>query len=167
MEPPWLSYAREFIGQREVLGSESNTWIEQLWFKLRSGPIWRLLGSDDSSAPWCGLLVASCFNELGYPIAKNFFRALAWLDWGVVLDFPVSGAVVVFKRKGGGHVGFVVGEDQNGDLMVLGGNQNDAVNIMPFSKDRVLGYRWPAGEVVIIRKLPLIESGARISTNEA
>nr|WP_303803578.1 hypothetical protein [Snodgrassella alvi] len=33
---------------------------------------------------------------------------------------PAYGCIVTFTRKGGGHVGFVVGKDTRGNLMVLG-----------------------------------------------
>jgi hypothetical protein len=43
------------------------------------------------------------------------------------------------KRQGGGHIAIVVGRrDQNGNLMCLGGNQEDAVNIKPFTAERPL-----------------------------
>jgi hypothetical protein len=76
--------------------------------------------------------------------------------------------VVVFKRDGGGHVGFVVGKDQAGNLMVLGGNQSDSVNIKPFKTDRVVGYRWPVGAPrPADGKLVLATSDGKVSINEA
>ena len=41
-----------------------------------------------------------------------------------------------------GHVGFVVGEDKVGNLMILGGNQSDSVSITPISKSRLLCCVW-------------------------
>lgn len=165
-EPRWVVYARRYINQREVPGKDSNPWIKSLWFKLKLEWLWNS-NPDDSKIPWCGGFVGSVFVDCGILPAKNPQRALAWLDWGIPLDFPCVGAVVVFSRKGGGHVGFVVGEDRNKNLMVLGGNQMDAVNVSPFSLDRVVGYRWPRSEVLTIAPLPLIESGAKVSENEA
>ena len=80
----------------------------------------------------------------------------------------MPGCIAVFERKGGGHVGFVVGTDERGRLMVLGGNQGDAVTIAPFDKSRVLGYRYPQGEKVLAGSLPLLASnGTPSSQNEA
>ena len=42
--------------------------------------------------------------------------------------------------KATGHVGFYAGEEGN-NVLVLGGNQSDAVNIRPFPWNRVLGIR--------------------------
>lgn len=41
-----------------------------------------------------------------------------------------------------GHVGFLVGET-DGDVLLLGGNQSDAVTVAAFPKSRLLGLRWP------------------------
>ena len=51
----------------------------------------------------------------------------------------------MFSRDGGGHVGFAVGKDTAGRLLVLGGNQGNAVSIAAFDVARAIGYRWPAG----------------------
>lgn len=45
---------------------------------------------------------------------------------------------------GGGHVGFVVGTDAQSNIMLLGGNQGDMVQISPFKPDRIDGYYWPS-----------------------
>lgn len=46
--------------------------------------------------------------------------------------------------RGGGHVGFVVGEDAS-NYYLLGGNQNNRVSVAPFSKTRFVpeSFRWP------------------------
>jgi hypothetical protein len=52
--------------------------------------------------------------------------------------------------------------------MVLGGNQGDAVSISPFSRGRVLGYRWPANEALPeAAPLPVLAHGGALSHNEA
>lgn len=164
-EPLWLREARQHIGQKEIPGKESNPWIVSLWNKAKNVFSW--LGSDDSSAPWCGAFVAHCVASAGLPIPPHFYRAKAWLDWGIQLDTPAVGCVVVYERKGGGHVGFVVGRDQRGNLMTLGGNQGDSVSVAPFATARVAGYRWPAGEVVSLVSPPLMDSDGEQSTNES
>ena len=166
-EPRWLEIARKQIGQKEIPGKESNPWIVSMWHKLKGSAVFSWLGSDDSAAPWCGTFVGACLSESGIPIAKHWYRARDWLNWGVTLSAPTVGCVVVYERKGGGHVGFVVGEDSARNLMTLGGNQADAVNIKPFPRSRVLGYRWPDKEVVSYAHLPVLDSNGKVSTNEA
>lgn len=160
-EPTWLIAARADLGQRETLGPNDSPWIRNMLAKL-SG-LW-LRGQ-----PWCGGAVAYWMRGDGQAIPKAWYRAKAWLDWGVVLTAPLVGCVVVFDRVGGGHVGLVVGQDAAGRLLVLGGNQGDAINIRAFGRDRVLGYRWPAGELRPHPDggLPVYKNGAPTSTNEA
>lgn len=163
--PIWLDRARAYIGQREIKGRKHNPLIVRWWQALKA-PF-----RDDETA-WCGAFVGGVLAECGLPVAKNGASARAWLKHGVHLDKPAVGCIVVFWRgsKNGwsGHVGFVVGKDRWGHLMVLGGNQSDAVNIKPFGTDRVLGYRWPSVWPLKERfNLPLLTSDGKPSSNEA
>lgn len=82
------------------------------------------------------------------------------------MDKPAHGCVVVFARQGGGHVGLLVGEDTAGNLLILGGNQGNAVNIRAFPRDRVLAYRWPPGKEMP-RAMHLARGAAPQTTGEA
>jgi hypothetical protein len=63
-----------------------------------------------------------------------------------VPDILHVGAVLVFKRAGGGHVGFYMGEDPDGQaLQVLGGNQADQVSVTRIMRNRLFAARWPDG----------------------
>lgn len=110
------------------------------------------------------------YRKAGLTPNQAFPLARAWASAGTRLEKPAYGCVVVFSRNGGGHVGFVVGKDKFGNLMVLGGNQGDAVNIKPFAKSRVLAYRWcgtqshPAPHRY---ELPVLGSDGRVSRDEA
>lgn len=159
-EPAWLVNARRYIGVAEIPGKEENPTIVNWLLKLKAA--W---GTEE--VPWCGTFCGVCMSEAGIPLPKHWYRARDWLNWGVKIDAPTIGCVVVYERKGGGHVGFVVGKDQQGNLMTLGGNQGDKVSIAPFPMHRVLGYRWPASEVIIYTGLPIIGSDGKVSTNEA
>lgn len=163
---PWVTEARKFVGLAEVLGKAHNPTIQN-W--LRTLSAW---WSDDET-PWCGTFVAHCLRETGRDVPKNWFRALSWVDAGTRLDTPAFGCIVVFSRVGGGHVGFVVGRDRQGNLMVLGGNQGNKVSIARFDKSRVAAYIWPseAGSLKTPNKdrfnLPYLVAGGALSTNEA
>jgi uncharacterized protein (TIGR02594 family) len=155
----WIDEARKHIGLKEIIGTGNNATI-QLWLtKLKA---WL----KDDSVACCGVFTAHCIKTAGYPLPKHWYRALDWLNWGVEIGAPCYGCVVVFSRKGGGHVGFVVGMDKEGRLMVLGGNQGDAVSIAPFDVSRVAGYRMPVG-TFHRGALPILVSKSASSTNEA
>jgi uncharacterized protein (TIGR02594 family) len=161
IEPKWLTIARGDIGTAEIPGPETDVKIRG-W--LRSLRAWW----DDDATPWCGVAMAAWMQQAGYTLPKFWMRARDWATWGQYLHGPEVGCVVVFSREGGGHVGLVVGRDKDWNLMVLGGNQGDAVNIKPFSLDRVLAYRWPPGAVCpIAGLLPVLSSDGKLSRNEA
>jgi uncharacterized protein (TIGR02594 family) len=139
LDPSWVAIARGYVGLLEIAGGRHNPKVLEWWRAV--GASW----FKDDETPWCGAFVGGVLAEAGIsPLAKGAgASARAWLNFGARLDRPAVGCIVVFERAGGGHVGFVVGKEQRGNLMVLGGNQGDGVNIRPFATARVLGYRWP------------------------
>jgi uncharacterized protein (TIGR02594 family) len=68
----------------------------------------------------------------------------------VALKKPEVGCIAVFDRGHGmGHVGFYVGEDEKG-IYILGGNQNNSVNISLRDRKSLLGYRWPLPNLTLV-----------------
>lgn len=167
-DPVWLKVAWDAEGQREFPGPQSNTWIERLWLGKPGGRwFWEAIGKgDDSKLPWCGAFAADCMEQAGLPFPKHYARASAWAEYGTNLGRPAHGCIVVFSRQGGGHVGFVVGEDSQGNLLVLGGNQNDSVRVSKFWRGAAKAYRWPPG-VPLPGFFELARGDAVTSTSEA
>lgn len=162
----WINEAKKHIGLKEIPGKAHNPtiirWLNQLkaWW------------SEDET-PWCGTFVAHCLKTTDHDLPKHWYRAKDWLKTGELLLKPAYGCIAVFERQGGGHVGFVVGKDKNGNLMILGGNQANSVTIMPFAPSRVIGYRWPSKNGMpsqpqaMNNQLPLLASNGKLSQNEA
>lgn len=159
-DPKWLEEARKHIGTREIPGEKHEPKILQWWKAIKRS------GIQSDEVPWCAAFVGGCLEAVGV-VSSRYESAKSYLTWGVPLSKPTLGCVVVFERQGGGHVGFVVGEDPKGRLMVLGGNQGNVVSIAPFDRSRVAGYRWPAPVSIQLLPLPLILSAAQSSTHEA
>lgn len=159
LEPKWIELARRLIGLHEVKGPTNNPEILAMWRDIRRG------GIKDDETPWCAAFVGAMLERAGI-VSSRFESAKSYLDWGLPLKNPIPGCVVVFSRDGGGHVGFVVGQDGAGNLLVLGGNQADAVNIKAFPRSRVTGYRWPEGVATTAEGLPIL-AGAELSRSEA
>jgi uncharacterized protein (TIGR02594 family) len=157
-EPKWMEEARARIGEREIPGPRHNSWIAKGWARL--GAPW----FNDDETPWCGFFVAHCIDAAGLPYPRLFPRALEWSKWGKPCP-PAVGAVVTFKRPGGGHVGFLVGQSA-ANYYVLGGNQSNMVNIQPIAKNRTDAIRWPSSMALPESGLPTM-SGGTVSTNEA
>ncbi len=166
-EPAWLRHARTLLGTREASGAADSPTIMG-WAKNLGPKVLGILYNADS-VPWCGLFVAHCLGEEGIPAAPIAVRAKAWATWGanIAAERIAPGAVLVFERPGGGHVGFYVGEDMT-SYHVLGGNQGDRVSIMRLEKSRCIARRWPVGRTVIGKpRLMTSTAGVLSSSNEA
>ncbi|ATG18045.1 TIGR02594 family protein [Providencia alcalifaciens] len=159
-EPKWLVEARKEIGQREIKGAASNPRIDQYW---RDSKLSGLVGTDDK-VPWCAGFVNAMLERAGIRSTRSDFSR-SYLNYGVKLSEPKYGCIVTFSRTGGGHVGFVVGKTESGSLLVLGGNQSDAVNIKAFETSRVTGYCYPKGVAIDNRPLPI--GDAALSVKES
>ncbi len=115
--------------------------------------------------PWCGSFMAYVMQQCAIPYPKDYYRAKAWGSWGITCG-PVLGAVVIFERVGGGHVGILTGQDSNGLLRVLGGNQNDMVRESWFKPERVVAFRWPLARADKMIPAPVVPTG-ELSRSEA
>lgn len=157
-EPEWMRQAVQFIGLSEIAGPKHNETILKWWRDIKRG------GIKSDEVPWCAAFVGAMLEQSGV-VSTRFESARSYLDWGQKLTHPVYGCVAVFSRDGGGHVGFVTGLANDGKLLILGGNQSNAVNIRAFGRDRLTGLRWPKGVPVLAK--PLVVGSADTSTSEA
>lgn len=156
---PWIAEAKSALRRHEA---RDRTWLMD-WLK-RDG---RTLG-DPSKNPWCGDFVETCIR-MGLPeepllgaLGTNPYWARNWLLFGHETR-PIVGAVLVFARGSGGHVGFAVGQDDT-HFYVLGGNQSDAVTTARIAKSRLLGARWPATYPLRTQRLPTMKPGEFFAT---
>lgn len=158
-EPAWLVEARKNIGTAETKGPQHTAAVLDYWKSVK------LSGIKNDEIPWCAAFAGAMLERVGIKSSRSD-AARSYLAWGQPLKAPVVGCVVVFGREGGGHVGFVVGQDADRRLLVLGGNQTDAVNVKAFDRARVLSYRWPLGVELPVGPLPKL-SAVEASTSEA
>lgn len=138
--------ALEHFGLREIVGEEDNPVIVKFFEDVGHGWV-----KDDETA-WCAAFMGSMLKKAGLPHTGKL-TARSYLQWGepVELEDVKEGDVVIFSRgdpKGWqGHVCFFVGFNHEGDIRVLGGNQQNAVTIHPYRKERLLGIRRMNDEV--------------------
>ncbi len=162
-EPVWLPIARSYLGTREIHGPQHNARIVQWFSDIRT------TFRDDETA-WCAAFVGGVLEKAGIKSTRSA-AARSYLNWGMAINPPVLGAIAVYSRPGstwGGHVGFVVGRDQRGNILTLGGNQGDEVNVRPFDPSRVLGYRYPLTHLSALhyQTLPVVYDAGALSTRE-
>lgn len=165
--PLWLVEGMKWIGTEETQGAADNVDIIR-WAQDEGGNIAKDFKHD--SIPWCSLFANMILTKVGIKGTETLW-ALDWSKWGVKLPGPAVGAFAPMKRDGGGHIVVVVGHDQHGNLMCLGGNQSDAVNIQAFPRERPLSFRWPDGvplpTATGFESLPLVKSDGQVSKREA
>ncbi len=137
-QPPWLAHAWAELGQLEIAGSADNARIVAMYREAGHPEI-----AHDETA-WCAAFLGACLSRAGIRGTQSLM-ARSYLTWGSALDEGRPGAVAVLSRGSDpslGHVGFLVGECDEG-LVLLGGNQGDAVSVAIFDRARLLGLRWP------------------------
>ncbi len=162
IEPAWMQNARAKIGLQEI---RDNTTIVS-WAKHIGGFIGNYF-TNAHTIPWCGLFAAECMAEAGCRTpGDKALGALNWAAWGQGMTKPGIGAVLVFKRPGGGHVGFYAGEDADA-YHVLGGNESDQVEIARELKTRLVAIRWPYESNPQPGVVMLSPDGKPLTTNEA
>ncbi|MCB1815721.1 MAG: TIGR02594 family protein, partial [Candidatus Competibacteraceae bacterium] len=137
----WMKIAMGELGQKEVVGGADNPRIVQYHATTSLGP-------KPDSVPWCSSFVNFCVEKSGIS-GTDSAAARSWMEWGRATRSLVPGCIVVLKRgePPKGHVGFFIGKEGN-RIRLLGGNQNDAVNIASFDADRVIAKRLPPSGAV-------------------
>lgn len=164
--PAMLVESLKHYGTLEHVGKGSNPNIAA-WAKEVGVSGWY----TDDDIPWCGLFVGVVAKRCGYPFpASKLLAAKQWINWGepVTKGREMLWDILVFVRPGGGHVGFLVGENSHA-FLVYGGNQSNAVGLAWIDKTRLLEARRPLykiGEPSNVRHIALNETG-EVSTNEA
>jgi uncharacterized protein (TIGR02594 family) len=138
--PEWYKLASNEIGTHEQ-GNNSGPAIAR-YRQLAQ------CGADHD--PWCAIFVNAMFAACNPPVpgtksaSSQSFRSNSHF---VKPGGPTLGAVVVFWREspdsGKGHVGFYRGETAE-SIYVLGGNEDNMVQIEPISKRQFIDYFWPA-----------------------
>ena len=136
-EPFWLDVALAEHGVAEIQGGENPRIIE--YFKSTN------YHATEDEVPWCAAFVSWVLDQckLDNPAtvtARNFER------YGVELPDWRVGAIAVLWRGSPnattGHVGFVIAV--HGDqIVLLGGNQGNRVDLAIYPKTQLLSYRWP------------------------
>lgn len=137
-QPAWMAPAWAELGQRERPGSADNPRIIA-YYADAGHP-----GVRHDEVAWCAAFAGACLERSAVASTRSLM-ARSYLAWGQPLDEPRLGAIAVLSRgsdPASGHVGFWLGESGE-NVLILGGNQSDAVTVAAYSKSRLIGLRWP------------------------
>ena len=155
-QPAWLEKAWAELGQPETPGPDTNPRIRDLFADAGHPEV----VSDEVA--WCAAFASACLERAHTPSTRSLL-ARSYLDWGDALSSPRLGAIAVLSRDPdpqSGHVGFLIGETFD-TLLLLGGNQHNAVTVAPFPKSRLLALRWPTSPQSATVRGAVTDAGAR------
>ncbi len=130
---------------KRVLGANERDQAELLSQFMADGGV----NLDPAQTAWCAGFMNAVLAQNGIN-GTGTLRARDFENWGEdASDDPQVGDIATFWRgsrnSGKGHVGFFMGYDANGNILVLGGNQGDAVSISAYPAGRSTGFRRPPG----------------------
>ena len=138
---PWLDEAYKDEGLKEIPGSKHNPKVLAMYEEAGHGWV------DNDEVAWCAAAVNAWLKRAGY-IGTMSLAARSFLKWGKSLNKePRRGAIAVFNRgtkSWQGHVAICTGRTKRGYIEVIGGNQNNAVNVKWYPTSRLLDTRWPS-----------------------
>lgn len=106
------------------------------------------LKATSDEVAWCSAFANFVADTAGFPGAHSA-AARSWTSYGVPLDEPILGCIVVLDRHdasnpNAAHVTFCDHPDiSNGIIRCIGGNQGDAVSVARFPIEKVIAYRSP------------------------
>lgn len=138
MEKTLLENAFLELGTKEIKGSEHNKDIIE--YADICGQTW--VKTDE--IPWCGFFVGAMCIKSGIEIPNKSGLAKAYLGIGETIDITKAepNDLVIFDRKGGGHVAICLGFSHcNNYIFVIGGNQGNSVSVAKFSVRYIVGVR--------------------------
>lgn len=169
----------KLLGVKEIKGAQSNPKILEFAAELGVEKIYK---NDDTS--WCALAANAVAKRAGKAIGYkkdpyDLLRALRTLaygkeilvgDWEVIaISDAKLGDRMIFKRDGGGHDGWYIGESGS-HYYIMGGNQNNEFNFTRVAKSRCVGVRrakYKTGMPATVAKYRINDNGIPITTNEA
>jgi uncharacterized protein (TIGR02594 family) len=158
MEPKYIIEARALLGEKEVKCKLDNTKIVELYEDAGAG-------RHHDEVPWCAAFVGACLARANL---KNTGTLLArdYATYGEVLKKPEVNCIGVMKRGNSGwegHVGFVTKFDNN-SVWMLGGNQNDEVNVSKYPRSKFIAFTKPKDKVADVSNKEIVKSSRRLRT---
>ena len=111
------------------------------------------------NTPWCAAFVNYCM-ETSDINGTNSATAYSFKQWGqsYTKSEPKFGSIAIMNYS---HVGIVVGKNNDGRIILLGGNQHDAVNLSPNPVNLVVKYVYPKDYNPTKLSLPLFNMKGR------
>lgn len=105
--------------------------------------------------PWCAAFVNYCLESVSIP-GSGYATASSFKNYGDNMGTtPTYGSIAIMNYS---HVGFIIGQDNKGRIIILGGNQGEpgGVNLGTNPKENVVRYVYPSSHVPTQLNLPTL-----------
>ena len=102
-----ITIAQQEIGHGEIGGNNKGYYVRQY-----------LNGQEN--LPWCAGFISYCLKKSGYDL-PYLLRAKSYLKYGRRVNIPQTGDLIVFSRKGGGHIE-IISKVNKDNIWTIGGN---------------------------------------------
>jgi uncharacterized protein (TIGR02594 family) len=134
-----INIALSQYGVTEIVGYQHNPVVLNYFKEI--GHTW--VATDETA--WCSSFVNWVALQANVERSHKL-TARSWLNVGTAINKPQINDVVIFwrhkKSSWKGHVGFFINYSEDKKyIYVLGGNQNNEVNIKKYPVNRLLGFR--------------------------
>lgn len=159
MKPNYILEAEALLGEKEVKGRLSNDKIKDLYADAGHPSV----VSDE--VPWCAAFVSACLARTNHAFTGTLL-ARDYLNYGTKLKGPKQYCIGVMRRGTSsweGHVGFVV-DFNDSHIWLLGGNQNNSVNVTRYSRSQFLGFVVPKEKEADVTPKELVKVSRRLKT---
>lgn len=132
---PGLPTREPISGNRELVALAEK--YEGLDENKHRNRLEKLLGVDPVATPWCAAFINVLLRRQGIhgtgQLSVESFR-----HWGVRTNDPQIGDIVIMS----GHVTIFVGFSSDGEeVITIGGNQNDGVQVHAYPRYKIQQYR--------------------------
>lgn len=132
-----IKEAFKYYGEKEVGGSLHNDVIVSMFEDAGHPQI------DDDETAWCAAFIGAICHRTKHE-KSGMLNAQSYLKLGYAVENIQDADIVVFWRDSPdswkGHVGIPIRDDGE-NIWTLGGNQSNQINIKPYPKYRVKGFR--------------------------
>lgn len=165
---PWVDKAFEEMS-KEISETGSNPEITKYWQYTQmpeaaaNGDKWAQSVLNEDQTPWCAAFVNYNLETSGVG-GTMLATAYSFKNYGQNLgnSKPVYGSIAIMNYS---HVVIVVGTNNDGRIILLGGNQGNAVNLSPNGKSAVIRYVYPNGYTPTSLTMPQYNLKGRSLTN--
>ena len=133
--PLYMQIAWGDLDVAETPGRESNQKIVDYHAHTEGG-------QSPDEVSWCSSFVCACIENAGIRSTRSK-SARSWLRWGYGCEAEYGAVCVLWRvdpKSWQGHVGFLVGWDDE-SVYLLGGNQSNRVRVSRYPRTRLLGFR--------------------------